>query len=89
MGICVGDLVRSYDFNSRRDIEGPGACYIEGVVQEIVHASGCERYKIRCTRRVVAGVTDDTDVDRSYFPPVNGTPTVYDGLTSFVEKILE
>jgi hypothetical protein len=88
MSICVGDLVRSYDFNSRRDIEGTEACYIEGVVQEIVHVSGCERYKIRCTRRIIAGVADSTDINRAYFPPVNGMPTAFGGLTSFVEKIL-
>ena len=43
MDIRVGDLVRSFDFNHMRDKEGKHACYIEGVVQEIVSASGCNQ----------------------------------------------
>ncbi len=89
MDIRVGDRVRSYDFNHMRDKNGQHACYIEGVVQEIVNASGCNRYKIRCTRRIIAGEPDSRDVGREYFPPVNGTPTAFGGLTSFVEKIAE
>jgi len=89
MDIRVGDLVRSFDFNHMRDKEGKHACYIEGVVQEIVSASGCNRYKIRCTRRILAGTIEFRDVGKEYFPPVNGTPTPFGGLTSFVEKIGE
>jgi len=89
MDIRVGDLVRSFDFNHMRDRNGENACYIEGVVQEIVHASGCNRYKISCTRRVVGGEIEEQDIGREYFPPVNGTPTIFGGLTSFVEKIVE
>lgn len=89
MKIQVGDLVRSYDFNHMRDHVGENACYIEGVVQEIVNTSGCDRYKIRCTRRVIAGEREPRDIGKEYFPPINGIPTVFGGLTSFVEKIME
>lgn len=88
MDIRVGDLVRSFDFNHMRDKDGENACYIEGVVQEIVHTFGCNRYKISCTRRVVGGEFTGEDVGREYFPPVNGTPALF-GDTSFVEKIAE
>ena len=89
MDIRVGDLVRSFDFNHMRDMEGQSACYIEGVVQEIVDTSGCKRYKIRCTRRIFGGEVENGDVGKDYFPPINGTPTMFGGLTSFVEKIGE
>ena len=89
MDIRVGDKVRSYDFNHMRDSTGENACYIEGVVQEIVKAPDCERYKIRCTRRVLGGEIESRDVGKEYFPPINGTPTMLGGSTSFVEKIAE
>ena len=89
MDIRVGDLVRSFDFNHMRDKNGENACYVEGVVQEIVHASGCNRYKICCTRRMVGGEPTGKDIGREYFPPVNGTPTLFGDATSFVEKIVE
>lgn len=89
MDIRVGDLVRSFDFGHMRESQGQNACYVEGVVQEIVNTSGCNRYKIRCTRRVVGGEIEERDIGKEYFPPVNGTPTMFGGLTSFVEKIGE
>ena len=87
--IRVGDLVRSFDFGHMRDQTGDNACYVEGVVQEIVNVSGCDRYKILCTRRIITGTLNEQDVGKEYFPPINGTPTVFGGLTSFVEKIVE
>ena len=87
--IKVGDLVRSFDFNHIREIVGTSACYVEGVVQEIVHASGCRRYRILCTRRVLGGKPDLREVGLNFYPPVNGTETYSGGLTSFVEKIEE
>ena len=87
--VRVGDLVRSFDFSHIRAEVGDNACYVEGVVQEIVDAGGCSRYKILCTRRVLAGEHQPADIGKEYFPPVNGTPTVFGGLTSFVEKIPE
>ena len=87
--VRVGDLVRSYDFVHMRANTGENACYVEGVVQEIVDAGGCSRYKILCTRRILGGELKSSDIGKEYFPPVNGTPTVFGGLTSFVEKIPE
>ena len=87
--VRVGDLVRSFDFSHIRAEVGDNACYVEGVVQEIVDAGGCSRYKILCTRRVLGGKHQPADIGKEYFPPVNGTPTVFGGLTSFVEKIPE
>ena len=87
--VRVGDLVRSYDFVHMRADTGDHACYVEGVVQEIVDAGGCSRYKILCTRRILGGELKSSDIGKEYFPPVNGTPTVFGGLTSFVEKIPE
>lgn len=87
--VKVGDLVRSFDFAHLRDESGDAACYVEGVVQEIVNHSGCSRYKILCTRRILGGELLSTDIGKEYFPPVNGTPTSFGGLTSFVDKIPE
>ena len=87
--VRVGDLVRSYDFVHMRADTGENACYVEGDVQEIVDAGGCSRYKILCTRRILGGELKSSDIGKEYFPPVNGTPTVFGGLTSFVEKIPE
>ena len=87
--VRVGDLVRSYDFVHMRADTGENACYVEGVVQEIVDAGGCSRYKILCTRRILGGELKSSDIGKEYCPPVNGTPTVFGGLTSFVEKIPE
>ena len=64
MDIRVGDLVRSFDFSHLREEQGRNACYVEGVVQEIVSASGCNRYKIRCTRRIVAGEVEERDIGK-------------------------
>ena len=87
--VKVGDLVRSFDFAHLRDETGDSACYVEGVVQEIVDQAGCSRYKILCTRRVLGGELLPGDIGREYFPPINGTPTPFGGLTSFVDKIPE
>lgn len=70
--IKVGDLVRSYDFEVR-EVEGPNACYVEGIVEGFV-TDGCRRYEIRVTRTVWCGAEVDFGRDR-FYPPVNGTPT--------------
>jgi hypothetical protein len=87
--VKVGDLVRSFDFVHLREGSGKTACYVEGVVQEIVDQAGCNRYKILCTRRVLGGELLSSDIGKEYFPPVNGTPTSFGGLTSFVDKLPE
>lgn len=89
--INVGDSVRSFDFDSH-DLTGDRACYVEGVVEAIVKMEGCDRYAIRMTRRVFAGVEQAAQwwprrEDGMFYPPVNGTKKLFGGVTNGVEKI--
>lgn len=81
--IKVGDLVRSYDFPHDRK------CYIEGVVDAFTEKEGCERYMLRVLRKVWIGEeVADPIRDREYvYPPVNGTPKLFGGVTDFVELV--
>ena len=59
MCLQVGDRVRSFDFDSRK-LEGPDACYIEGVIEfvgacETEGFYDCDRYKVKVTRQVFGG----------------------------------
>ena len=87
MSVQVGDRVRSFDFGNARDLEGDRACYVEGRVEDFVSHEGCRRYKILVERCVFAGEDDDRRVGSYVFPPVNGTPTMFGGLTCFVELV--
>lgn len=82
MKINVGDIVRSYDFEIRKD------CYIEGVVLAIVDRGGCNRYEILVKRYVVEDIERNWPGENVY-PPVNGTPIWGDpdNLTNGVELI--
>ncbi len=81
--IKIGDKVRSYDFEGRKD------CYVEGVVCAIEPLEGCDRYVITTVNRVFAG----EPVYRSgelVYTPVNGTRFAgSDRVTNFVEKIAD
>lgn len=83
--IKPGDRVRSYDFEVSRN------CYVEGVVEEITPPiEGCPRYKIRAERRVWEGQEEtlpDDPESRCIYPPVNGTPKLFGGVTAGVEKL--
>ena len=68
--IEVGDLVRSYDF------EGNDSCYVEGVVEDQPFKMGCQRYKIKCLKRIFQGEEVHNHEDY-YFPPANGTPIAW------------
>ena len=71
--VQVGNLVRSFDFESR-DLEGDRACYVEGFVIGLVEMEGCMRYHIVVERRVFGGkVLTGPNVEKEVFPPVNGT----------------
>ncbi len=90
--IQVGDRVRSFDFATSpggRDLEGERACYVEGVVEELVRVDGCLRYKIRVERDVFGGEDCTVRVGRYCHPPVNGTPRLIGGasVTNFVELL--
>ena len=79
--IQVGNKVRSYDFPHDRE------CYVEGIVEALTEKEGCERYMIRVIRKVWAG-ENVTDRTRDYvYPPVNGTPKLFGGVTNFVEMV--
>ena len=56
--IRTNDTVRSFDFEMLRELEGPEACYVEGVVECLKDLEGCPRYDIRVTRlgRITDGV---------------------------------
>tara|TARA_A100001037_G_C14961359_1_gene549516 strand:- start:285 stop:545 length:261 start_codon:yes stop_codon:yes gene_type:complete len=85
--IQVGDKVRSFDFANSRDIDGERACYVEGRVEEFVTRQGCQRYRILVERCVFGGKEVDGRAGTYVFPPVNGTPTPFGGLTCFVELV--
>ncbi len=85
--IKVGDRVRSYDFPETKDDPSRPPCYVEGVVVGIVNWEGCDRYEIECTKRIVCGVESTDEAGTSFFPPVNGTRSIFGGVTKGVEKI--
>lgn len=82
--VKVGDKVRSYDFEVGDD------CYIEGIVEAIGRfddfGSSCFRYKIRVEKTVWEGKEIRNRLTHIY-PPVNGTPKFYGGVTHRVVKI--
>ncbi|MCH1580817.1 MAG: hypothetical protein L7S55_08940 [Luminiphilus sp.] len=87
--INIGDTVRSFDFPAHRDIEGPEACFIEGIVEGFTKVEGCMRFDIKATRVVFDGVERDFEEGERAFPPLNGTPTNRGRITDGVVKIGE
>ena len=86
--IKIGDKVRSFDFAAHRDIEGPDACFAEGVVEGF-QTIGCTRFDIRVTRAVWEGKEVPTEEGTRIAPPLNGTPTNMGRVTDGVVKIEE
>jgi len=79
--IGPGERVRSYDFGGIR------TCYAEGVVEAITEPiEGCPRYKLRVETRVMDGQRIAIE-DAYVYPPVNGTPTTFGGVTYLVERV--
>jgi hypothetical protein len=77
----VGDRVRSYDFEGRKDF------YAEGSIVDFRYdADGCRRYAIQVSAKVEAGVSVPVRAGFVY-PPVNGTPKCFGGVCSGVERI--
>jgi hypothetical protein len=85
--INIGDKVRSFDFPTHRDIEGPDACFIEGIVEGFTKVEGCMRFDIKATRVVFDGVERDFEEGERAFPPLNGTPTNMGRITDGVVKV--
>ena len=75
------------------DLEGPDACYVEGVVEGLKNVEGCLRYDIRVTREVFKGVERKFEEgpwpSHRVYPLVNGTPTILGRITDGVVKIEE
>lgn len=93
--ITIGTRVRSFDFAETvgdqeygRDLQGERACYIEGTVEAIdTENFDCPRYKIRIEHRVFAGRVGLIPGEVVAYPPVNGTPKLFGGVTNSVEVI--
>jgi hypothetical protein len=92
--VDVGDRVRSFDFdfiscNSGRALEGEDACYVEGLVEELVTIEGTLRYRILVDRDVFGGEESTVRIGRYAHPPVNGTARLFPAaaVTNFVELI--
>jgi hypothetical protein len=79
--IAVGERVRSYDFSGVR------TCYAEGVVEGITEPmEGCPRYMLRVEQYIWDGQSVPFE-DPYVYPPVNGTPSTFGGVTASVERI--
>lgn len=84
--INIGDRVRTFDFpDATRALEGDHACYYTGTVEDITEAYHGEAYKIRVDGRVFTGT--HTDYDPYVYPPINGRPKLFGGVTDGVELI--
>ena len=87
--ININDTVRSFDFHDSRDIEGPDACFVEGIVEGFKEVEGCTRFEIKVTREVFRGEERQVEEGERVFPPLNGTPTNRGRITDGVVKIEE
>tara|TARA_R110002020_G_scaffold46591_1_gene132525 strand:- start:953 stop:1441 length:489 start_codon:yes stop_codon:yes gene_type:complete len=83
--INIGDKVRSFDFAAHRDIEGPDACFVEGIVE------GFEgnHLVIKVTREVFEGENLEVIGGRKVRAPLNGLRTSRGRITDGVVKIEE
>ena len=94
MSISVGDRVRSFDFAHSRDVAGKRSCYVEGHVVEVGHTmhesinGSCPRYSILVDLEVFGGEdVPNRRVGQHVYPPVNGMPKSFGGVTDFVELV--
>jgi len=88
MCLQVGDRVRSFDFDSR-ELEGPSACYIEGVIEDVGLFEGatCECYRIKVSRQVFDGIEYNDLVGKYVQAPKNGVRKLFGGECNAVVKI--
>lgn len=86
--IKVGDKVRSFDNEYRRDVSGTSAYYVEGVVTGFMEREACLRYEIEVKRDVYMGRDVVGRLNCFVYPPVNGTPRLFsDGPCDYVVKL--
>ena len=75
--IKINDRVRSFDFPSfpgGMDVEGPDACFLEGVMVGFTKPHDCMLYDIRVTRKVFNGEDKEFPEGYGVLVTVNGTP---------------
>lgn len=91
----IGDIVRSHDFVNRRSTSGENACFVVGIVKAI-HPAGyrphqdhpgftCETLEIAAEFEVWRG--EQSDVDKTVYPPQNGVLTTFERVTDGVELV--
>jgi len=86
--IKVGDRVRSFDYvqgDFGRDLDGDRACYVEGIIEDLVEREGCPRYEIRVDYDVFGGDERNHRDGNLVYPPVNGTPKLFGGVCNNVD----
>lgn len=84
--ITVGDVVKSFDFDSVHD------CYVQGKVKGFTEMAGSTRYIIHMDKKVFAGINEtekylETTGNFIFYPPVNGLETWMGSLTCGVQKV--
>lgn len=76
----LGDVVRAHDFEGNLKVGTSDACYVEGIVVDIVRVpeiGGCMCYKLKCTKKVFGGEEIKERKGEIVFSPVNGTKTFF------------
>lgn len=76
---CVGDRIRSYDF---QPFPGRGECYVDGEVIEISEALGFKAFVIRVFNAVFGGEPDKNRVGATVFVPMEIGFTEWEGRVS-------
>lgn len=83
--IKIGSLVKSFDFEGRKD------CYIIGTVVGEKMMEGCPRYEVLCSGEVWEGKElegdEATRVGILFYPPQNGIPKSGGGICNMVEAL--
>ena len=83
--ININDTVRSFDFHNSREIEGPDACFVEGIVESF----DGNHFVIKVTREVFEGENLEVAKGQKVRAPLNGLRTSRGRITDGVVKIKE
>lgn len=82
----VGDNVRSHDFDER-DITGPNACYVEGIVESIEPhpmGGGGNFVKFKISKKIFGGKEIERTVGEYNWVPQNGSYSIMGQTTNIV-----
>jgi len=88
----VNDKVRAHDFEGNLEVGTTNACYVEGIVLDIVRVveiGGCMCYELKCTKKVFGGEEIERGVGEKVWSPVNGTKTMFGKVLNQVELVEE